>query len=544
MNMRSQLPRFTPNAVAFCIAGVLLGACSGANQTTPSAGAPAQYSPTGSRLVDSGIVNARSLRLMHTPSHFPPLKHRITGADRARARAGGWQTVVATVPWTKGPITALLMTDGTVLVHDFCTSNWYSLAPDNTGNYVSGTWRKVASMPSNYEPGWFASAVLADGKVVVNGGEYNAAVGCTTGFYNETNLGAIYDPVANKWTAVAGPKGWNQIGDAQSAVLSDGTYMIGSCCSDLQALFNEATLTWTQAGPGKNDRNYEEGWALLPSGDVLDVDIYGQPAAEVYNPGMNAWSLIAPVPVQLVTRTEIGPSTLRPDGTVFVAGATGLTAILNTKTGVWTAGPQFPKINGQQYGVSDGPTSLLTNGDVMVPASPGQFGTPTLFFTFDGKNLNQIAAPPNAPNDSTYQIQLLTLPTGQVLEVDGYYVEVYTPSRKGGGGYAPEISNVPKTLSPGTTYKITGRRFNGVSQANMYGDEAQEATNYPLVRITNNGTGHVVYCRTHGTTFMGVASNKKVSTMFDLPASIGTGGATLAVVTNGIASKPVSVTIP
>jgi hypothetical protein len=42
------------------------------------------------------------------------------------------------------------------------------------------------------------------------------------------------------------------------------------------------------------------------------------------------------------------------------------------------------------------------------------------------------------------------------------------------------------------------------------------ATKYPLVRITNTSTGHVLYCRTHNFSFMGVATGrKKVSTQFD-----------------------------
>src|SRR6202042_337477 len=98
-----------------------------------------------------------------------------------------------------------------------------------------------------------------------------------------------------------------------------------------------------------------------------------------------------------------------------------------------------------------------------------------------------IAAPPDAPNDSTYNTRLLMLPTGQVLELDGSTdIEVYSPGSMGGGGYAPQITKVPATLNPGSTYKITGRRFNGVSQTNMYGDDATQESNYPLVRITNN----------------------------------------------------------
>ena len=77
-----------------------------------------------------------------------------------------------------------------------------------------------------------------------------------------------------------------------------------------------------------------------------------------------------------------------------------------------------------------------------------------------------------------------------------------------------------------------------------FGDEYQNATNYPLVRITNNSTKHVFYARTHDHSTMGVATGTKVvSTHFDVPKTIDTGASTLVVVANGIASKPVNVTV-
>jgi hypothetical protein len=42
---------------------------------------------------------------------------------------------------------------------------------------------------------------------------------------------------------------------------------------------------------------------------------------------------------------------------------------------------------------------------------------------------------------------------------------------------------------------------------------------------------------------MGVASTSTVSTDFDVPSGAETGASTLVVVANGIASKPVNVTI-
>ena len=98
-------------------------------------------------------------------------------------------------------------------------------------------------------------------------------------------------------------------------------------------------------------------------------------------------------------------------------------------------------------------------------------------------------------------------------------------------------------LTAGSTYEIKGRYLNGFTQANFYGDDDQQATNFPLVRITNNSSGNVVYAKTHSFSYMGIGSGKRVSAEFDVPSGTGTGASSLEVVTNGIASTPVSVTV-
>ena len=91
---------------------------------------------------------------------------------------------------------------------------------------------------------------------------------------------------------------------------------------------------------------------------------------------------------------------------------------------------------------------------------------------------------------------------------------------------------------------VAGTLFNGMSQAAAYGDDIQAATNYPLVRITNDATGHVFYSRTHDHSSMGVGPFVgRVSTHFDVPASQEKGPSKLVVVANGIASAPVEVSV-
>src|ERR1700756_5730793 len=126
-----------------------------------------------------------------------------------------------------GAANPLLLTDATVMVQEGGCRRWWRLTPDKTGSYVNGTWSQLASLPSNYSPLYHASAVLPDGRVIIEGGEYNFFVPVWT------NLGAIYDPLANTWTPVSPPGFFggtsrhpNAIGDAQSVVLANGQFMV------------------------------------------------------------------------------------------------------------------------------------------------------------------------------------------------------------------------------------------------------------------------------------------------------------------------------
>jgi FG-GAP-like repeat/Galactose oxidase, central domain len=88
----------------------------------------------------------------------------------------------------------VLRPDGTVVVFGGTTTGTTHTAIFNSS---TNTWTQGPDLPS------------------VCGGRVNA---------NFTTMGAIYDPVADTWTAVAPPSGWTKIGDAQSIVLANGTY--------------------------------------------------------------------------------------------------------------------------------------------------------------------------------------------------------------------------------------------------------------------------------------------------------------------------------
>ena len=151
-----------------------------------------------------------------------------------------------------------------------------------------------------------------------------------------------------------------------------------------------------------------------------------------------------------------------------------------------------------------------------------------------------VAPPANALADASYVGHLLVLPTGQIMFTDfSTNVEVFTPAGTYNPAWAPTISSASTRLARGKTYTVSGAQFNGLSQGSAYGDDFQNATNYPLVRIVNAATGHVFYCRTHNHSTMAIATgSKKVSTRFDVPAGTETGLSQLFVVANGIPSSP------
>jgi hypothetical protein len=450
---------------------------------------------------------------------------------------------------------AFLMTDGSVVAQSGLSSGtWYRLTPDNAGDYSKGTWAKIASLQSGYVPSAFASQVLADGRLVITGGEYNS------GGFTLTNKGAVYDPVANAWTPLGHPHGWGWIGDSPSSMLPDGRLLLGQKLTKRDATLDPKTLKWTSAGDtGKADFNAEEGWTLLPDGTILTVDVKDTLNSEIYNPATGTWKSAGSTIVKLgvpwppsssgclrygpnpkdcyYPPGEIGPAILRPDGTVFYTGAAlgasghvaGHTAIYHTrgtKAGTWTVGPDFPHFDS----AGDSWALLQPSGKVLV------FGVSGTAYDWDGSSLTSIGG-------LSYGGPPLLLPTGQVLML-GQRLVLYTPSGSPKASWLPKITAYPKSVAPGKTYKIVGTHFNGFSQAMSVGDEFQNATNYPLVRITNTASGRVYYARTHDHSTMGVATgSKRVWTFFDVPKGIATGASTLEVVANGIASKPVEVTV-
>jgi uncharacterized repeat protein (TIGR03803 family) len=475
----------------------------------------------------------------------------------------------------------LLLTDGTVLVHVACTNRWYRLKPSPAGSYLNGTWSLVApmvdAMSQPYAPVFLASAVLPDGRVIVEGGEYN---GCLAA---DSAQGEIYDPRTNTWTPLPPPSGWTHIGDASATVLGNGTFLLANATSEQAALLNAATLTWTATGRGKFDSNNEENWTLLPNGDVLTVDAYRGAGtcgtnSEKYKLG-SGWSSAGSSINFLagcsgsIADFEAPTQILRPNGSVAVFGATAslasqnypvYTGIYNTRTQAWTAGPNMPQVGGVNYTMADAPAAILPNGNVLIAASPSLWAanagypSPTHFFIFDGEIFAQVGDVADSAILNSFEMNFLVLPTGEILGVETYApnMEIFPASADANhplvccskAAWAPSVTYInglttfPVTLVNGQTNTISGTQFNGLTSGAAYGDDEQASTNYPLVRVTNATSGVVTYCATFNFSSMGVATGS-TSVSADFTCNAPNGPSTLEVVANGIASAAVEVTI-
>jgi hypothetical protein len=540
--------------------------------------------------------------MSHLKSHPAPVVSPLA----APVTVGPWTSVTPLPISGVSPANPLLMTDGTVIVHLIDdttfhgTRNWLRLTPDINGNYATGTWSTFATLPVintvPYAPIFFASEVLPDGRVVISGGEYNDSEGQVV-----TTKGAIYYPSFGAWTAVAPPATWSIIGDAQSVVLNDGTYMVANCCEfspGLQALFRGTppfnSSAWTVVGTGKNTDNDEEGWTVLPNGKVLTIDAYvafdfsfnpprpiscaaNAMNSEIYDPATRTWSSAGSTIVQLpdcnastgFQSYELGPQVLRPDfasdgsgDNVLAFGGntkgTAHTAVFNASTSTWAAGPNVPSVGATAYTLSDAPAATLPSGNVLFAASPmwtaatgpGSFPAPTNFWEIGpnsgGNVITGVTQNPDGPGTNSFEWNFLVLPTGQVLAVETYApnVWIYNPiPGSPNAAWLPVINTSPTDVNRASTYTLTGTQFNGLSHGAAYGDDVQANTNYPIVKIVNIASGHVFYQRSFGFNTMSVARNTASSTNFTVSGTTETGPSTLYVIANGISSAGVPVTV-
>ena len=450
--------------------------------------------------------------------------------------------------------TMILLTDGRVMAQEEGQKHWHALAPDSDGSYLNGTWSTLKDM--SFWRRYYASSMLKDGRVVVVGGEQSGDVG-------DTNKGEIYDPVSDTWSPIPSPPGWATVGDASSCMLPDGRLMIGDLPSGRCTIFDPTSNTWTAAA-NKAVRSNEETWVLLPDDTIVTTQCWAPYQSEKYVISSNTWKNEGALPEHTTDPVmhETGPAMLTYSGKVIFFGAAndhghGRTVIYTppaapTGTGAWVAGPDIPGTLDRPNVCNDCPATLLPNGKVLFTAAQfknNDWGSPVLFFEYDPAS-NTIAPAPTPPNNAMfpypqypgiYWSRLMLLPSGQVLfTASSGNVQCYTPDGGPHEAWRPTISAVIPQVSPPSTYLLKGTQLNGLSQANMYGDDCSPATNYPIVRLRSTSDGKVHYCRTFAFSTMGVATGASLQSVRFAAPHVPCGDYDLCVIANGISSHCVT----
>jgi len=448
--------------------------------------------------------------------------------------------------------TMILLTDGRVMVQEEATPHWHALTPDAQGSYVNGQWSTLADM--SFWRRYYASGVLKDGRVFICGGEQSGDVPP-----DDSNKGEISDPVKDNWTPIQTPP-WKEVGDAASVVLPNGQIIVGDINSGACLIYDPTANSWTPTG-SQSGRTNESTWILLPNDTIVAPQCFAPFRSQRYTIASGTWQDEGPLPVTLVdsAMSEMGPGMLMYNGSVIFFGAAnsngrGKTAIYTppatpASQGVWKAGPDIPIVNKQTMVCNDCPAVLLPNGKVLFAAAnfvAKDWGSPIFFFEYDPV-ANTIASAPTPPNNNTYPYaqapgiywsRLMLLPTGQILfSASSNNIQAYTPDGGPHTSWTPKITTVKLMSSAVGAYgELTGTQLNGLSQANVYGDDCYPATNYPLVQLKDVASSTVMYCRTFGMSTMGIGTGATPQQCNFSLANVPSGKFELRVVTNGIAS--------
>jgi hypothetical protein len=184
-------------------------------------------------------------------------------------------------------------------------------------------------------------------------------------------------------------------GDDPSILVPKHNILVGNLLNRQTYLYSIAENAFTPTAPKVyNDSSDEEGWAVLPSGKILNYDLFQSIAtrtgyAETYNPATGLWTSISPadgtargdLPVLSDTQVgfELGPIMRVLDGRTVVIGANQHTAFYTPSSNTWAPGPDMRAdlvgpggtIPKAKFGADDAPAASLPNGHVFLIADPG-----------------------------------------------------------------------------------------------------------------------------------------------------------------------------
>jgi N-acetylneuraminic acid mutarotase len=264
-------------------------------------------------------------------------------------------------------------------------SSTYVFDPSHSSWTKSGLMNSARSNP--------ASAVLADGRVLVAGGRYID----TTHHVRFLDSSEIWDPATGKWSRtgrLAAPR----LG-ASAVTLADGRVLIvGGIASPDSAPAEQASAevydadrgTWSPAGSLKRARSgfalvaLADGGAIVAGGFLMSA-FTRLSSVERFDPAANRWSSAAALPDQvagaagirladgrvlLAGGSEVDPDLVDANAGTYVSGLTADAVLFDPKAGRWTATAPMPS---RRAGAS---AVLLKDGTVILVGGSSGEGNP------------------------------------------------------------------------------------------------------------------------------------------------------------------------
>ncbi len=366
-------------------------------------------------------------------------------------------------------------------------------------------------------------------------------------------------------------------------------------CGDT-LVYSPTTGWWPNAIPlantgGANPSGWscsqqEDTWVKLQDGSILTADPPSPPAqsgnpqtpqtserffpSQTQPPGQ--WTSQAPLLFALYNSEfgwsvggETGPAFLLPTGNAVFIGGSPVMGIYGPVANAWSQRPIAP--NGPATGAAplggfDSPGAITVNGRILLAlgfaATPYDWTpSPTFFYEYDPTQFTYTevlgpsypglvpgspGAPPSIWTDCGTST-MLDLPDGTVLMAGGCnssQLFVYTPMGSPLQLGQPQVQSVSAVGSScSTCYLLTGTGLNGISEGASFGDDAQMATDFPIVKLTD-GSGIVAYARTYNWSSTSIAPGALGNTNFQIPA--GFGPCDLQEIGNGNPSPVVSFT--
>jgi hypothetical protein len=327
----------------------------------------------------------------------------------------------------------------------------------------------------------------------------------------------------------------------------------------------------------------EDTWVKLQDGSILTADPPSPPApdgspqtpqtSERFMPSQMAWVAEGNLGFALYDSEfgwsiggETGPAFLLPTGKAVFIGGSPVMGTYDPVANAWSQSsiaPNGPATEGALLGGFDSPAAMMVNGKILLAlgfaGTPYDWEpTPTFFYEYDPDptpgiyptqgTYTEVLGPgnPGAPSiwNDCGTTTMLDLPDGTVLMDSGCnnaQLYVYTPAGSPLPLGQPQVQSVVAATAGGCSdcYLLTGTGLNGISEGASFGDDAQMATDFPIVQLTD-GSGNVAYARTYNWTTTSIAPGAPGMTNFQLPS--GFEPCVLRAIGNGNPSPVVSFT--